>query len=92
MVALVHRVHPQIPGPVLRLGFAPLGDRDQAANDLLDSFDFDRPPLKPLILEPRACANAAIALAHTTFGDVVRMTPAEIETVMDGRASINPVR
>ncbi len=44
-----------------RFGLAPLGDRDQAANDLLDSFDFERPPLKPLILEPRACANAAIA-------------------------------
>ena len=44
-----------------RFGLAPLGDRDEAANDMLDSFDFDCPPLPPLLLEARVCANAAIA-------------------------------
>jgi len=44
-----------------RFDLAPLGERDQAANDLLDSFDFDNCPLPPLMLEPRACTNAAIA-------------------------------
>jgi 2-dehydro-3-deoxygluconokinase len=37
-------------------------------------------------------ANAAVALAHTVFGDVVRFTPEQIEAVMDGRASPNPQR
>ena len=37
-------------------------------------------------------ANAALALAHTVFGDVVRFTPEQIEAVMDGRASLNPQR
>jgi len=37
-------------------------------------------------------ANAALALAHTVFGDVVRFTPEQIEAVMDGRADPNPRR
>jgi len=37
-------------------------------------------------------ANAALALAHTTFGDVVRLAPAEIEAVLDGRAGPEPQR
>jgi 2-dehydro-3-deoxygluconokinase len=37
-------------------------------------------------------ANAAIALAHTTFGDVVRLSVAQVEAVMAGRASANPQR
>ena len=44
-----------------RFGLEPLGDRDSAANDMLDSFDFNRHPLRPLILEPRTCAGAATA-------------------------------
>ena len=44
-----------------RFGLEALGDRDRAANDLLDSFDFDRHPLRPLLLQPRECPNAATA-------------------------------
>jgi len=47
-----------------RFRLAPLGDRDSAANDMLDSFDFDRHPLRPLILQPRTCAGAATAPAR----------------------------
>jgi phospholipase C len=32
-----------------------LTDRDDQANDLLDSFDFGQPPLDPLILGQRTC-------------------------------------
>ena len=31
------------------------------ANDVLDSFDFHRPPLPPLILNERDCSGAASA-------------------------------
>ena len=44
-----------------RFGLAPLTERDSLANDLLDSFDFHRRPLRPLILEPRNCSGAADA-------------------------------
>jgi len=37
-------------------------------------------------------ANAAIALAHTAFGDVVRMSSEQIEAVMEGRASLGAQR
>ena len=38
-----------------RFGLPPLTDRDSAANDMLDSFDFDQRSLPPLILEQRQC-------------------------------------
>ncbi len=38
-----------------RFGLDPLTDRDTAANDLFDSFDFDQDPLPPLVLPERAC-------------------------------------
>jgi phospholipase C len=38
-----------------RYRLTPLTERDQAANDLLESFDFDQPPLPPLLLEPHPC-------------------------------------
>ncbi len=41
-----------------RFGLEPLNERDYLANDLLDSFDFHRRPLRPLILEPRDCPGA----------------------------------
>jgi phospholipase C len=33
----------------------PLTERDAAASAMLDCFDFNQPPLAPLVLEPRAC-------------------------------------
>jgi phospholipase C len=44
-----------------RFGLEPLTDRDLLANDVLDSFDFHRPPLPPLILNERDCSGAASA-------------------------------
>ncbi len=44
-----------------RFGLEPLTDRDLLANDLLDSFNFHRRPLPPLILEERCCSGAASA-------------------------------
>ena len=38
-----------------RFYLAPLTERDQKANDMLDSFDFTQPPLPPLILKTRSC-------------------------------------
>jgi phospholipase C len=39
-----------------RFGLAALTNRDQVANDMLDSFDFTQTPLPPLILSPRTCS------------------------------------
>lgn len=41
-----------------RFDLAPLTRRDQEANDLGDSFDFDRRPLQPLLLPTRQCPGA----------------------------------
>jgi phospholipase C len=38
-----------------RYGLQPLTSRDAAANNILDSFDFNAPPQPPLILQPRTC-------------------------------------
>jgi phospholipase C len=38
-----------------RFGLAPLADRDAAASDMLDSFDFTQQPLPPLVLSARHC-------------------------------------
>lgn len=38
-----------------RFALQPLGPRDAAANDMLDSFDFTQPPQPPLILTQRTC-------------------------------------
>jgi phospholipase C len=38
-----------------RFGLQPLGSRDAAANDMLDSFDFTQQPQPPLILQQRTC-------------------------------------
>ena len=38
-----------------RYGLPPLADRDKAANDMLDSFDFTQTPLPPLLLSTRSC-------------------------------------
>jgi phospholipase C len=38
-----------------RFYLAPLTERDQKANDMLDSFDFTQPPLPPLILKTHSC-------------------------------------
>jgi hypothetical protein len=38
-----------------------LTERDLLANEVLDSFDFHRRPLPPLILQERQCAGAASA-------------------------------
>lgn len=39
-----------------RYNLAPLTERDQDANDMLDAFDFTQDPLNPLILQPRDCS------------------------------------
>ena len=41
-----------------RFDLDPLTERDQDANDLIDSFDFDRHPRPPLLLQTRQCAGA----------------------------------
>jgi hypothetical protein len=38
-----------------RYDLAPLTARDQEANDLLDSFDFEQTPQPPLMLQPHPC-------------------------------------
>jgi phospholipase C len=37
-------------------GLDPLTERDAKARNMLDCFDFDQPPLVPLLLTPRQCA------------------------------------
>jgi phospholipase C len=48
-----------------RFDLDPLTERDEDANDLIDSFDFDHHPRAPLILSTRQCpgANAQVKLA-----------------------------
>jgi len=41
-----------------RFDLDPLTERDQDANDLIDSFDFDHHPRRPLLLQTRQCAGA----------------------------------
>jgi len=41
-----------------RFDLDPLTERDQDANDLIDSFDFDHRPGKPLLLQTRPCPGA----------------------------------
>ena len=41
-----------------RYNLAALTDRDKAANDMLDSFDFQQEPLPALILQVRRCPTA----------------------------------
>jgi phospholipase C len=41
-----------------RFDLDPLTERDEDANDLIDSFDFERSPLDPLILSTRPCPGA----------------------------------
>jgi phospholipase C len=41
-----------------RFDLDPLTERDEDANDLIDSFDFDHRPLEPLILSTRQCSGA----------------------------------
>lgn len=38
-----------------RYGLPPLGPRDSAASNMLDSFDFTQPPQPPLVLRTRQC-------------------------------------
>jgi phospholipase C len=42
-----------------RFGLAPLTERDSAANDMTDSFDFTQQPLPPLVLQTRNCSPAS---------------------------------
>ena len=41
-----------------RFDLDPLTERDQDANDLIDSFDFDHLPREPLLLQARTCPGA----------------------------------
>ena len=47
-----------------RFGLRALTPRDQQANDMLDSFDFDQPPSPPLLLHPHSCPSLAHVLWH----------------------------
>jgi phospholipase C len=38
-----------------RFGLPPLTNRDAGANDTTDAFNFNQPPLPPLVLKPRTC-------------------------------------
>ena len=40
-----------------RFDLKPLTDRDERANDMLDSFDFDQAPLPPVLLRTRFCPH-----------------------------------
>lgn len=52
----------------LNFGLPTLADRDAAANDLLDAFDFNQGPGEPLILSPRACpASTYVSTRTVTF-------------------------
>jgi phospholipase C len=44
-----------------RFHLEPLTDRDRLANDLTESFDFDRKPLDPVVLAPRECGVSPAA-------------------------------
>jgi len=50
-----------------RFGLPPLTQRDANANDTTDSFNFNQPPLPPLVLQPRTCPVSAAATVD--FGD-----------------------
>src|SRR3984893_17882451 len=49
-----------------RFSLAPLTERDQKANDMLDSFDFAQQPLPSLILHPRSCPHFLRSWWHLT--------------------------
>jgi phospholipase C len=49
-----------------RFGLPALTKRDQAANNMLDSFDFDQRPLPPLILRSRTCPHFTRTWWHLT--------------------------
>jgi phospholipase C len=49
-----------------RFDLDPLTERDQDANDLVDSFDFDRLPRKPLLLQTRQCPGATADVNPTS--------------------------
>ncbi|MGE5204515.1 MAG: alkaline phosphatase family protein [Chlamydiota bacterium] len=43
----------------------PLTERDAAANDILDSFDFEQQPRPPLLLSPRSCPASTYLSTRT---------------------------
>ena len=45
-----------------RFDLDPLTERDQDANDLIDSFDFDHRPRQPLLLSTRKCPGAKVEI------------------------------
>ena len=49
-----------------RFFLVPLTERDQKANDMLDSFDFTQPPLPPLVLNTRSCPHFLRTWWHLT--------------------------
>src|ERR1700681_3082253 len=49
-----------------RFSLAPLTERDQKANDMLDSFDFAQQPLPSVILHPRSCPHFRRSWWHLT--------------------------
>lgn len=46
----------------LRFALDPLTDRDERANSLIDSFDFGRHPLGPLVLSKRRCHDDSVEI------------------------------
>jgi phospholipase C len=57
-------------------GLAPLADRDRAAHDVLDSFDFSQQPAPPLVLKTRSCSSGI------SKADYQRYLPAAVAQTM----------
>ncbi|MBZ5704964.1 MAG: FG-GAP-like repeat-containing protein [Acidobacteriia bacterium] len=56
-----------------RFGLSSLTNRDAAANDMLDTFDFNQTPLPPLVLSARTCSpasNTVLAFPPQTVGTI----------------------
>jgi phospholipase C len=70
-----------------RFNLLPLTDRDANANDMLDSFNFNQPPLAPLVLKTRPCP--LLAASSLKFGNTPRNTTsaADVVTLTNSRTT-----
>jgi phospholipase C len=62
-----------------RFGLPALSERDAAANDMTDSFDFSQTPLPPLVLQEHACP--ILSIAHLSLGTVAVGSSSDITKV-----------
>jgi phospholipase C len=53
-------------------GLSPLTNRDRVAGSITSSFDFQQPPLAPLILQQRSCPKSDYAAYRPIEGTVIR--------------------